>query len=137
MSLVKKINHIAIAVEDIDAASRFFADVLGLPVSDKEDVPAQKTRVAFVQLGEVRIEFVQPMSEDSPVAKYIAKRGQGIHHICYETDDIEKTLGALKEMDVPLIDAEPKVGAHNARIAFVHPKGVSGVLTEILEPQDH
>ncbi len=137
MSLVKKINHIAIAVEHIDAASRFFADVLGLAVSDQEDVPAQKTRVAFVQLGEVRIEFVQPMSEDSPVAKYIAKRGQGIHHICYETDDIEGTLGVLKEKDVPLIDAEPKIGAHNARIAFVHPKGVSGVLTEILEPQDH
>lgn len=137
MSLVNKINHIAVAVNDIDDASKFFVDVLGLEVSAPEDVPAQKTRVAFVKLGEVKIEFVQPMSDDSPVAKYIAKRGQGIHHICYETDDIEGTLSALKDKDVPLIDQEPRVGAHNARIAFVHPKGVSGVLTEILQPQDH
>lgn len=137
MSLVNKINHIAIAVQDIDEAARFFVDVLGLEVSAPEDVPTQKTRVAFVKLGEVKIEFVQPMSEDSPVAKHIAKRGQGIHHICYETGDIEGTLAALKEKDVPLIDTEPRVGAHDARIAFVHPKGVSGVLTEILQPKDH
>jgi methylmalonyl-CoA/ethylmalonyl-CoA epimerase len=137
MSLVKKINHIAIAVSDIAEASRFFVDVLGLEVSPPEDVPSQKTRVAFVRLGEVKIEFVQPMSADSPVAKHIEKRGQGIHHICYETDDIEGTLAALKARQVPLIDQEPRVGAHEARIAFVHPKGVSGVLTEILEPKAH
>jgi methylmalonyl-CoA epimerase len=137
MSLVRKISHIAIAVNDIQEASRFFVDVLGLEVSEPEDVAEQKTRAAFVQIGEVRIEFVQPMSDDSPVAKFIAKRGQGIHHIAYETGDIVGTLGALKEKGVPLIDQEPKIGAHNAKIAFVHPKGVSGVLTEILEPGDH
>ena len=135
MSLVDKIDHIAIAVNSIDEASRFFVDVLGLSVSAPEDVPEQKTRVAFVQLGEVRIEFVQPMSEDSPVAKFITKRGQGIHHIAYHTDDIVAALKAVQEKDVPLIDKEPRVGAHNAKIAFVHPKGVSGVLTELVEPQ--
>lgn len=133
MSLVKQIDHIAIAVNDIDEASKFFVDVLGLEVSAPEDVPEQKTRVAFVQIGEVRIEFVQPMSDDSPVAKHIAKRGQGIHHIAYETGDIVSALDALKAKDVPLIDKEPRVGAHEAKIAFVHPKGVSGVLTELCE----
>ncbi|MFH2011007.1 MAG: methylmalonyl-CoA epimerase [bacterium] len=133
MSLIKKIDHIAVAVNDIDEASQFFVDVLGLEVSAPEDVPAQKTRVAFVRIGEVKIEFVMPMSEDSPVAKFIAKRGQGIHHICYETGDIASALDTLKSKDVPLIDQEPRVGAHEAKIAFVHPKGVSGVLTEILE----
>jgi len=133
MSLVKQIDHIAIAVNDIDEASKFFVDVLGLEVSAAQDVPEQKTRVAFVQIGEVRIEFVQPMSDDSPVAKHIAKRGQGIHHIAYETGDIRGALEAMKAKGVPLIDQEPRVGAHDARIAFVHPKGVSGVLTELCE----
>lgn len=137
MSLVAKINHIAIAVNDIAVASRFYVDVLGLELSEPEDVPTQKTRVAFLRIGEVKIELVQPMSEDSPVAKHIAKRGEGIHHVCYETTDIVGALAALKAKDVPLIDQEPRVGAHEARIAFVHPKGVSGVLTEILEPRDH
>jgi methylmalonyl-CoA/ethylmalonyl-CoA epimerase len=133
MSLVKKIDHIAIAVSDINASSKFFVDVLGLEISPPEDVVEQKTRVAFVQVGEVRIELVQPMSDDSPVAKHIAKRGQGIHHIAYETDDIVGALDALQAKDVPLIDKAPRVGAHDAKIAFVHPKGVSGVLTELCE----
>lgn len=134
MSQIRKINHIAVAVEDIDRAASFFVEVLGLPLSDKQDVPEQKTRVAFVQIGEVKIELVQPMTPDSPVGKYLAKRGQGIHHICLETDDIEATLATLSDKDVALIDKTPRVGAHQARIAFVHPKAVSGVLTEILEP---
>lgn len=134
MSLIKQIHHIAIAVNDIDEASRFFVDVLGFEVSAPEDVPAQKTRVAFVKIGEVRIEFVQPMSDDSPVAKHIAKRGQGIHHIAYETGDIVSALETLAAKDVPLIDRAPRAGAHDAKIAFVHPKGVSGVLTELVEP---
>jgi len=133
MTLVKQIDHIAIAVNDINDASKFFVDVLGFEVSAPQDVPEQKTRVAFVQIGEVRIEFVQPMSDDSPVAKFIAKRGQGIHHVAYETNDIVGALDALKAKDVPLIDKEPRVGAHDAKIAFVHPKGVSGVLTELCE----
>jgi len=135
MSLIKQIDHIAIAVNDIQEASTFFVDVLGLEVSAPQDVPEQKTRVAFVQIGEVRIEFVQPMSDDSPVAKFIAKRGQGIHHVAYETGDIIGALAAMKAKDVPLIDKEPRVGAHDAKIAFVHPKGVSGVLTELCEPK--
>lgn len=131
MSLIKKIDHIAVAVKSIDEAARFYTEVLGLALSAPEEVAEQQTRVAFVQIGEVRIELVEPMSDDSPVAKFIERRGQGIHHICYETGDIEATLEALKEKDVPLIDQTPRIGAHEARIAFVHPKGVSGVLTEL------
>lgn len=135
MSLVKQIDHIAIAVSDIDEASKFFVDALGLEVSAPEEVTEQKTRVAFIQIGEVRIELVEPMSDDSPVAKFIAKRGQGIHHVAYQTGDIVGALDALKAKDIPLIDKEPRVGAHEAKIAFIHPKAVSGVLTELCEPK--
>ncbi len=133
MSLTEKIDHIAIAVSDIAEASRFFVDVLGLELSEPEDVPEQKTRVAFIQVGEVRVELVQPMSEDSPVARFIEKRGQGIHHIAYATSDILGALDAMKAKGVPLIDERPRSGAHDAKIAFVHPKGASGVLTELCE----
>lgn len=137
MSLIKKIDHIAVAVKDIAEASRFFVDVLGLELSAPEDVPSQKTRVAFLRIGEVKIELVQPMSEDSPIAKFLAEGKKGIHHIAYQTEDLAGALAALKAQDVPLIDKEPRVGAHDTRIAFVHPKGVSGVLTELVQHQGH
>lgn len=137
MILVHQIDHIAIAVADLEAASRFFVDVLGLAVSPPEEVLEQRTRVAFIQLGEVRIELVQPMGEDSPVGKFIAKRGEGIHHIALRTGDIVSALALMKSKDVPLIDQNPRVGAHGAQIAFVHPKAVSSVLTELCQPATH
>lgn len=137
MSLVKQIDHIAVAVKDIDEAARFFVDVLGLELSAPEEVPSQKTRVAFLRIGEVKIELVQPMSDDSPIAKFLADGKKGIHHIAYRTDDIEGALAALKAKEVALIDKEPRVGAHETRIAFVHPKAVSGVLTELVQPKYH
>ena len=137
MSLIRKIDHIAVAVPDIAEASRFFVDVLGLTLSPPEDVPSQKTRVAFLRVGEVKIELVQPMSDDSPIAKFLADGKKGIHHIAYETEDVQAALAVLTEKQVPLIDKEPRVGAHDTRIAFVHPKGVSGVLTELVQHQGH
>ena len=131
--MIRKIDHIAIAVRDIDEASKFFADTLGLSVDGIEEVAEQKTKVAFIQIGEVRIELVQPTEPDSPVGKFIEKRGEGIHHIALGTDGITQDLAGLSDKGVRLIDKEPKTGAHGAKIAFVHPKSSHGVLLELCE----
>ncbi|MCD6499718.1 MAG: methylmalonyl-CoA epimerase [Deltaproteobacteria bacterium] len=132
--MIQQIDHIAIAVSDLDEAAAFFAGQLGLEVGGIETVEEQKTKVAFIQVGQVRIELVQPTEPDSPVGKFIAKRGEGIHHIALRTDGIEQELSGLADKGVRLIDKEPKVGAHDARIAFVHPKSSHGVLLELCQP---
>lgn len=131
--MISKIDHIAIAVEDIEKAAAFFTDALGLTVSGREDVPEQKTRVAFINIGQVRIELIQPMSPDSPVQKFLDKKGQGIHHLAIGTDDIETELENLKDKGIRLIDNKPRTGAHDAKIAFLHPKSSQGVLLELCE----
>ncbi len=130
--MLKKVNHIGIAVRSIEEAKRFY-EVMGLQVEGYEVVEEQKVKVAFVPVGETRIELLEPTSEDSPVAKFIAKRGEGIHHIAFEVDDIEKALEVLKESGVRLIDEKPRRGAHGTRIAFLHPKSTNGVLIEICQ----
>lgn len=127
-----KIDHIGIAVRDIEQALQVYQVALGLPVKDVVDVPDQQVRVAFLPLGESNIELVQPTTDDSGTAKFIEKRGEGIHHICVQVDDIEAALAQLKANGVPLIDQEPRAGAHG-RVAFVHPKGTHGVLMELVE----
>ena len=130
--MLKKVNHIGIAVRSIEEAKMFY-EVMGLQVEGYEVVEEQEVKVAFVPVGETRIELLEPTSEDSPVAKFIAKRGEGIHHIAFEVDDIEKALEVLKENGVRLIDEEPRRGAHGTRIAFLHPKSTNGVLIEICQ----
>jgi methylmalonyl-CoA epimerase len=132
--MIEQIDHIAIAVKDIEQASRFFTDVLGLEIQGIEEVPEQKTKVAFIAIGDVRLELVQPLSEDSPVQKFIDKRGQGIHHLALRTDSIEEALKTMTDKGVRLIDSEPRKGAHDSRIAFVHPKSSQGVLLELCQP---
>ncbi len=127
-----KIDHIGIAVRDIEQALQVYQVALGLPVQDVVDVPDQQVRVAFLPLGESNIELVQPSTDDSGTARFIEKRGEGIHHICVQVDDIEAALVQLKANGVPLIDQEPRAGAHG-RVAFVHPKGTHGVLLELVE----
>jgi methylmalonyl-CoA epimerase len=127
-----KIDHIGIAVRDIDQALRVYQVALGLPLSEIVEVPDQQVRVAFLPIGESNIELVQPSSDTSGTAKFIEKRGEGIHHICVQVDDIEAALEQLKTGGVPLIDQEPRPGAHG-RVAFVHPKGTHGVLLELVE----
>ena len=127
-----KIDHIGIAVRDIEQALQVYQVALGLPVQDVVDVPDQQVRVAFLTLGESNIELVQPTTDDSGTAKFIEKRGEGIHHICVQVDDIKAALAQLKANGVPLIDQEPRAGAHG-RVAFVHPKGTHGVLLELVE----
>lgn len=132
--MITQIDHIAIAVKDMEEASSFFTGVLGLEISPPQDVPEQKTRVAFINIGQVRVELVQPMTPDSPIQKFLDKKGQGIHHLALRTDDIEKELGQMKEKNIRLIDQEPKKGAHDSQIAFVHPKASQGVLLELCQP---
>ena len=132
--MINQIDHIAIAVKDIDEASRFFTGVLGLEIQSVEEVAEQKTKVAFIEVGSVRIELVQPTEADSPVQKFIDKKGPGIHHLALRTDAIEDDLAQMTEKGIRLIDKEPRKGAHDARIAFVHPKSSQGVLLELCQP---
>ena len=131
--MLKKINHIAIAVNNIEEAAKFYQTILGLNLSGVEVVTAQKTRVGFFKIGESNIELVQPAEPDSPLVKFLETKGQGIHHICFEVDDVEAAVKAYLEKGATLIDQKPRPGAHNTKVAFVHPKSSSGVLIELCE----
>jgi len=130
--MFRKIDHVGIAVKNLDEAIKVW-EGLGLKVDEIEEVPDQKVRTAIIHVGESRIELLEPTSEDSPIAKFIAKRGEGIHHLALGVDDIEKHLEELKEKGYRLIDEKPRLGAGGAKIAFVHPKAVTGVLLELCE----
>jgi methylmalonyl-CoA epimerase len=127
-----KIDHIGIVVQDLQAALQVYETALGLPLTEIVDVPDQEVRVAFLPIGESNFELVQPTSDDTGVAKFLERRGEGIHHVCIQVDAIEPALDRLKAHGVPLIDEEPRQGAHG-RVAFVHPKGTHGVLIELIE----
>jgi methylmalonyl-CoA/ethylmalonyl-CoA epimerase len=136
--MIKKINHIAIAVNSIEESAKFYKDVLSLNLTGMEVVAAQKTRVGFFKIGESNIELVQPAEPDSPLAKFLETKGQGIHHVCFEVDDIETEVKAFLEKGATLIDQKPRPGAHNSKVAFVHPKSSGGVLIELCElPKSH
>jgi len=132
--MVRKINHIAIAVPDIEEAARFWKEHLGLEMSGQETVSTNKVKAGFIPIGESRIELVQPSAPDSPVAKFIEKRGPGIQHLCLEVDDIDAEVERLKASGVRLINKEPVAGAHGYRVAFVHPAATGGVLLELSQP---
>lgn len=131
--MLKKINHIAIAVSNIEESAKFYQNVLGLSLSDVEVVPAQKTRAGFFRIGETNIELVQPSEPDSPLVKFLEAKGQGIHHICFEVDDVEAEVKAFLEKGAAMVDQKPRTGAHQTKVAFVHPKSSSGVLIELCE----
>jgi methylmalonyl-CoA/ethylmalonyl-CoA epimerase len=128
---MKGLDHVAILVSDLDAAIRLYRDVYGLELAEVEEVPSEKVRVAIFGHGAGRIELVSPSGRDSPMAKTIEKRGEGLHHVCLEVPDIEKAMAALKAQGAPLLDEKPRPGAGGARVAFVHPKGSRGVLVEL------
>ncbi len=128
-----KIDHIGIAVTDLEAALKFYRDALGLEPGAPEDVPSQKVRVRFLPVGQSALELLEATAPDSPVARYVEKRGPGIHHLTLRVDDIEATLARLRERGVKLIDETPRPGAEGARIAFVHPSSTGGVLIELKE----
>ena len=131
-----KINHIAIVLPDLDESASFWLEALGLPLEKVETFPDQQVRAAVLPTGESHIELLTPTEEDSGVARYLEKRGPGLHHICLEVDDIGATLTRLREAGVPLIDEEPKVTEGGKQLAFIHPKGTGGVLVELYELPD-
>ena len=128
--MVKKIDHLGIAVPSIDEARVFFEKVLGLVCEKIETVAAQKVKTAFFQIGDTHIELLEPTEPDSPIAKFLEKKGPGIHHIGYMTDDINHSLELAKENNCQLINEIPVIGAGGKEIAFLHPKSTHGVLTE-------
>ena len=132
MAKITKINHVAIAVDDFEEALIFWRDALGLELDHIEDVPSQKSKVAFLPVGEGEVELVKPTEEDTGVAKFLAKNGPGMHHLCFEVDDIDGMLSNLNEKGVRLINAEPLV-LEGRKMAFIHPKSANGVLVELYE----
>jgi methylmalonyl-CoA/ethylmalonyl-CoA epimerase len=131
-----KLEHIGIATRALDDALHFWRDALGLELTHTEVVEEQKVRVAMLPVGEPRIELLEPTSSDSPVAKFLEKRGAGIHHIAVRVDDIRATLSRLKESGARLIDESPRKGAGGCLVAFVHPSSANGVLLELVEHTD-
>ncbi|MBN2829575.1 MAG: methylmalonyl-CoA epimerase [Candidatus Cloacimonetes bacterium] len=135
--MIKKLSHIGIAVKDLDKAIEFYQS-LGLTLESIEEVESQKIKVAFFPVGtECRLELLCPTSEDSPVAKFIEKKGEGIQHIALAVDDLPAELQRADEMGIQLIDKAPRPGAHGADIAFLHPKSTGGVLLELCKEKEH
>jgi len=130
-----KINHLGIATKGIDEALKFWRDALGLENVHTETVEDQKVRVAMLPIGDTKIELLEATSEDSPIAKFLEKRGGGIHHIAVEVENIEESLMKLKKKGARLIDEKPRVGAEGCLIAFVHPSSSNGVLLELIQKQ--
>ena len=131
--MIRKLDHVGIAVNSIDEALKFFRDTLGLEVEGVEEVADQKVKIAFLPVGETHVELLEPTEPGSNVAKFLEKKGEGIHHLAFNVDDIDGTLAALKEKGAALIDSEPRIGGGNKRIAFLHPRGTHRVLMELCE----
>lgn len=131
--MIKKIDHIGIAVKDLDAAIKFYEGMLGLKVTEIEEVAEQKVKVAFMPTGDSEVELLQSTTPDGPIARFIEKNGEGIQHIAFRVDNLEEKLEQLKAQGVRLIDEKPRRGAGGASIAFLHPKSTNGTLVELCE----
>ncbi len=133
MPKVKAIHHVAVVVDDMEKSLSFWRDALGIGLHELRDVPAEKSQVAFLPLAGSEIELVKPTSDDSGIAKYLAKRGPGMHHICVELDDLEGMLAQLKSRGIRLINEAPRLAADGRKYAFVHPESTGGVLVEMYQ----
>lgn len=133
MPKVKQVNHVAVVVDDMEKALSFWRDALGMELHELRDVPAEKSQVAFLPLPGSEVELVTPTTDDSGIAKYLARRGPGMHHICLEVDDINGMMSQLKAKGVRLINEEPRTAADGKRYAFIHPESTSGVLVELYQ----
>lgn len=132
----KKISHIGIAVNEIDAALPFYTDTLGLPLENVEEIPSEGVKTAFLRIGEMRIELLEPLTASSPIRGFLDKKGEGIHHIALEVEDINARIETLKSEGIRLINDEAKQGAHNSKIAFIHPSSAHRVLYELCESNE-
>ncbi len=133
MAKITRIDHIAVLVDDLDQTLTFWRDALGMDLTHLQDVPAEMAKIAFLPTGGSEIELVQPTTSNSGLAKFLEKRGPGMHHICLEVDDIDGMLAQLKEKGVQLINETPRQGLEGRRYAFIHPKSAHGVMIELYE----
>jgi methylmalonyl-CoA epimerase len=131
-----RIDHVGVAVQDMDAALTLYRDELGLPLAHRETVEEQGVDAALLDVGDGHVELLAPLGPETPVGKYLARKGPGLHHVAYAVDDIEAELERLRGAGLRLIDETPRVGIRNSRVAFVHPAAVGGVLTEIVQPAE-
>ena len=127
----EKIDHVGVAVHSLDSVKKMYKDVLGLTPVFEEEVPEQKVKVVGFKVGQSNIEYLEPTSPDSPIAKFLEKRGEGMHHLCVGVADIHAVLANMKANGIQLIDEQPKTGAEGKQIAFVHPKSMNGILLEL------
>ena len=130
------LDHIGIAVKDLDSALAFYRDALGLEIEAPEEIASQQVRAHFVAVGEARLELLEATAPESPIARYLDKRGPGLHHITLRVDDIHAALAALKSRGTQLIDQQPRAGSEGSLIAFIHPKSTGGVLIELKQSQE-
>ena len=129
-----RIDHIGVAVEDIDAAIELYRDSFEMELAHRETVESQGVEAVLLDVGEGHVELLAPLGPDTPVGKYMAKNGAGLHHVAYAVDDIDAALAGIAAAGIQLIDSEPRVGIRDSRVAFLHPRSTGGVLTEIVEP---
>jgi methylmalonyl-CoA/ethylmalonyl-CoA epimerase len=132
--VLARIDHIGVATDDLEGALALYEGTLGMPLAHRETVESQGVEAALLDVGDGHVELLRPLGPDTPVGKYLEKKGPGLHHVAYAVSDIEAALGKLKESGVQLIDEEPRVGIRDSRVAFLHPKATNGVLTELVEP---
>ena len=135
--MLDRIDHTGVAVDDLDAAIKLYRDVLGMPLVHREVVEEQGVEAVLLDVGDGHVELLSPLGDDTPVGKFLAKKGPGLHHVAYAVSDIEATLAALSEAGVQLIDETPRIGIRQSKVAFVHPRSTGAVLTEIVQPHDH
>jgi methylmalonyl-CoA/ethylmalonyl-CoA epimerase len=134
--MLGRIDHIGVATDDLDGASALYEGTMGMPVAHRETVESQGVEAVLLDVGEGHVELLRPLGPDTPVGKYLERKGPGLHHVAYAVDDIVGVLGKLKESGIDLIDSEPRIGIRRSRVAFVHPRSTDGVLTEIVEPAE-
>jgi methylmalonyl-CoA/ethylmalonyl-CoA epimerase len=134
--MLDRIDHIGVAVDDLDTALKLYAELLGMPVVHRETVTEQGVDAVLLDVGENHVELLAPLGPDTPVGRFLTKKGPGLHHVAYQVTDIEATLSALKAAGTRLIDETPRVGIRGSRVAFVHPASTGGVLTEIVQPAE-
>jgi len=131
-----RIDHVGVAVEDLDAAIELYRDSFGMPLSHREKVESQGVEAALLDVGDGHVELLEPLGPDTAVGKFISSRGEGLHHVAYAVEDIDATLKRVKEAGLELIDQEARTGIRGSRVAFLHPKSTGKVLTEIVEPAE-
>ena len=133
--MIKKVHHVGVVVRDMQRALRFYRDTLGLPVHKAQTIEDQGVKAALLTLGDSEIELLEPIVEDNGIARYLQSRGEGLHHVCFQVDDVQRDLDALKARQVELIDQEPRDGIAG-RICFLHPRAMHGTLVELCQPVD-